>query len=531
MNGVTNSAFIDDDIDFDAPIPDDELDEYYNTPNDNSENINNANTASKQNWHPWEIGPIAPGTSPSSDRLAASLCRVEEMENRLGTSNSASLDANYTDTGYSTSSNVPSTGNPPNGNRFASESEDNRFPSGLLSEVNRNGFKNGPGIADGSANILNGHYASYQRSSTIRTEILNGQTAILENDRSNESGDKPVQGSRVHIGYLLDRLSTQVSNPDPPATNQPMKRNIMQLLSSIRRNNNNFPNDGKCNQEANVRTVPTQTETNYVRDSLALHLSERLNARSDDQSRLDDTEIPAKTKKPNKVSAAIREELAADEINESHDCDELSAHLMTTNVRHMNRDNSVNPLLYPHLIPDVQIAPNGETPVIVQNFTNPQSRTPEVEAIERLDTRYTDNFNATINTGLGRLRNLMDVESTSRNVSTSPTLNSENDAIFRVTPSGVSENIDGNIDVTVIHKPCNDELMASNSLDSTTTISLDNDMQTGTEIDDNSSLNSSETSVSAVSRQAPDGGNPVEESSNLQIVKSSDDSQDSSSEN
>lgn len=97
-----------------------------------------------------------------------------------------------------------------------------------------------------------------------------------------------------------------------------------------------------------------------------------------------------------------------------------------------------------------------------------------------------------------------------------------------MTPSGVSENIDGNIDVTVIHKPCNDELMASNSLDSTTTISIDNDMHAGTEIDDNSSLNSTDTSVSGVSRQAPEGGNPVEEAG-AAIVKRTDDSMDSSS--
>lgn len=203
--------------------------------------------------------------------------------------------------------------------------------------------------------------------------------------------------------------------------------------------------------------------------------------------------------------------------------DELSAHLITSNVRHMNLESILNPLLYTHLIPEVQTTENGG------RSSNLPSNSPEIEAIERLDTRYTESFNATINNGLNRLRNLIDAESSlteDRNISTT----SDNEEIFRINPSGVSENIDGNIDVTVIHKPCNDDLMASNSIDSTTTISLEHDLHTGTEIDDNSSFNSSETSVSAVSRQTPDGGNPVEDDGAPLIRKTSDTSRDSSSQ-
>lgn len=220
----------------------------------------------------------------------------------------------------------------------------------------------------------------------------------------------------MHISHLLDKLTTQLTAVPPPTTNQPMKRNIMDLITSLRRNNNNFPNDVKCNREVNVRTVPTQTEANHVSDSRISHLSNnssesRQDALTDDLDREID-EIPAKSKRREKVSTAIREELAADESN--NDCDELSAHLMTTNVRHMNLESILNPLIYQHLIPEVQSSMNNGADGNCRNSVA-FGDTPEVEAVERLDTRYAENFNATINNGLSRLRNLVDAENSSRN--------------------------------------------------------------------------------------------------------------------
>lgn len=541
---MTNTAFDDDfDNDFDSPIADDE-----DANNGNTEDSRNV-LRDLENWEqPREQSFIEQRGPMTNGNRAHEPEGFERLHGTTSTSNSVSIDANFTDTGYSTSSNVPSCRNVPNGNRH------------FHNDYNRsiNGFDRATTYG-GLENLSNGHcHINRAPNALNRTDVLNvrnyqgvddpepvdfrGSSEMSRNVGSSDaSEDHPTRGTRMHISYLLDQLKTQLTAVPPPSptptSNQPMKRNIMDLITSLRRDNNNFSSDTKCNREVNVRTVPTQTETNYARETPLTQITnnsaelrenfianERKDSSDDRQ-----TSAEAQTTK-RKVSTAIREELAADEADEANEtlqCDELSTHLMTTNVRHMDLQSILNPLLYQHVIPDIRSAPNDETSVNSQNTLNNPS-TPEIQDIEHLDTRYTANFNTAINNGLSRLRNLVETENTS-GFSGSVTATSENDAIFRITPSGLSENIDGNIDVTVIHKPCNDDLMASNSLDSTTTISLENDFQNATENDDNSSLSSSETSVSGVSRQAPDGGNPVEESGPSIINKAHVDSQDSSS--
>ncbi|KAK0095380.1 hypothetical protein PV326_008506 [Microctonus aethiopoides] len=444
-----------------------------------------------------------------------------------------------TDTGYSTSSNTRSEQFLMNGVHYENNSTDNKKNNTKPSEAIGNGVNND--FRFELNRDVNGHSNPYD-SRNSRTNICNYQSEELKTRQKQHSNlvltttdnpytneNAPTQGTRVHINHLLDKLSTQLTTAPPPITNLPMKRNIMDLLSSLRRNNNNFSNDIKCNREANVRTVPTQTDVNYVNDSLSQNNSiEQINdpPLHNGQLNNDDSEVPAKSQKRDKISTVIREELINDDHNDTIDYDYLSTRLMTSNIRHMGSDSSFNPFLSPHIFPEISISDHESQNNGQQNSTSP-SVSPEGEVIEQLDNRYIETFNATINKGLNRLRDIPDMESTSSRIPSAL----DNAQTFRVTPTGVSENVDGNIDVTVIHKPYNDDLMASNSIESTTTISIDNDMQITSEIDDNSSLNSSNSSVSAVSRQAPDGGNPAEDPGKLFTIKNKNHSSNSPSSN
>lgn len=448
-----------------------------------------------------------------------------------------------TDTGYSMSSNTRSEQFLMNGVHYKNNSTDNKKANTKPSEAIGNGVNND--FRFELNRDVNGHSNPYD-SRNSRTNICNYQSEELKTRQKQYSNlvltttdnlytneNAPTQGTRVHINHLLDKLSTQLTTAPPPITNLPMKRNIMDLLSSLRRNNNNFSNDIKCNREANVRTVPTQTDVNYVNDSLSQNNSiEQINdpPLPNGQLNNDESEVPAKSQKRDKISTVIREELINDDHNDTIDYDYLSTRLMTSNIRHMGSDSSFNPFLSPHIFPEISISDHELQNNEQQNSTSP-SVSPEGEVIEQLDNRYIETFNATINKGLSRLRDIPDMESTSSRIPQQISSALDNAETFRVTPTGVSENVDGNIDVTVIHKPYNDDLMASNSIESTTTISIDNDMQITSEIDDNSSLNSSNSSVSAVSRQAPDGGNPAEDPGKLFTIKNKNHSSNSPSSN
>ncbi|XP_063987413.1 C2 domain-containing protein 3 [Diachasmimorpha longicaudata] len=419
----------------------------------------------------------------------------------------------------------------------------NRITNGngeVIGQIEVNKFQN---ISDNvtsspEANLTDTGYSS---GSNVHQTITNGHMAdqwVLDDPENLdpvvnglEDQGYPARGTRMHISHLLDKLSMQLTTAPAPIANLPMKRNIMDLISSLRRNNNNFSNDIKCNRQANVRTVPTQTDTNFHSNSQPNNLEVKTETKrnnstsSGDEDRLKEDEIPAKTQKREKVSTIVREELINDEQNDSSEYDELSTHLITSNIRHMNSNGMVNPLLYRHALPDMDLPEMSEVQATGQ--TSSPSLTPDDDTLERLESRYSESFSATINKSLGRLRNFLDGESTSLGTRLSPVESTE---LFRVTPSGIPENTDGNIDVTVIHKPCNDELMASNSMGSVTTVSENNTLRSGSEIDDCSSVNT-ETSVSAASRQAPDGGNTVEDPGRPVLMKGKERPEDSSSGN
>ncbi|XP_015117884.1 C2 domain-containing protein 3 [Diachasma alloeum] len=479
---VTSTAF-EDDFDNDFDFIEGEADPEGDDNNGNSWNIEASSRLAPADNSSTENGLVNNRITNGNGEVMG---EIESNKYPQGTSdnNTNTLEANLTDTGYSSGSNVQQT-------------------------------------------VTNGHRTE-QRVFEIPQNInplINGQ---------HEDQGYPARGTRMHISHLLDKLSMQLTTAPAPIGNLPMKRNIMDLISSLRRNNNNFSNDIKCNRQANVRTVPTQTDTNFISNTQSNNSEVKTETKrnnstfSNEEDPFKEDEIPAKTQKREKVSTIVREELINDDQNDSSEYDELSTHLMTSNIRHMNSNDMVNPLLYRHALPDISDLPDlPEVHATGQESSSP-SLTPDDDTLERLDSRYSESFSATINKSLGRLRNFLDGESTSQVPRLSPT--TESTELFRVTPSGVPENTDGNIDVTVIHKPCNDELMASNSMESTTTVSGDNTMRTGTEIDDNSSLNS-ESSVSAVSRQAPDGGNTVEDPGRPALMKGRENSQDSSAGN
>ncbi|XP_011306464.1 uncharacterized protein [Fopius arisanus] len=467
---VTSTAFEDDfdnDFDFEGEIDHE----------DDDSNGNNLNVESTPRMpHLVSHEGLENGLGAVNNGITNGNCETfgEIQSNKYpqgGSDNTNSLEVNLTDTGYSSTSNLHQT-------------------------------------------VTNGH----------RNEVLDISQNPVANGQ-HEDQTFPARGTRMHISHLLDKLSMQLTTAPAPITNLPMKRNIMDLISSLRRNNNNFSSDIKCNRQANVRTVPTQTDVNFTsNDSEVKTETKRNNSSvSNEEDSFREDEIPAKTQRREKVSTIVREELMNDDQNDSSEYDELSTHLMTSNIRHLDADDMLNPLLYRHALPDISDLPELSEVQETGQSSSP-SVTPEDDTLERLDSRYSESFSATINKSLGRLSNFLDGESTCRVPRLSP--NTESTELFRVTPSGVLESTDGNIDVTVIHKPCNDELMASNSMESTTSDSGDNALQTGTEIDDNSSLNS-ETSVSAVSRQAPDGGNTVEDPGRPVLIKGTQSSEDS----
>ncbi|XP_057341640.1 uncharacterized protein LOC130678456 [Microplitis mediator] len=548
LHEVTSKAFEDLAQQFD---PTDQDFEFEDNENDKENDLENVTV-------PWLSQSAAASNSTDRERD-----RSERIVNGNGI-DAARQSGNATDTGYSSGSNVRSVGSLTNGHYTPSKER--------LTQTNTNGSSVSVNGKDTRVNA--GHLNAYRvensnicmrnnkkvcSNSEVFNLDLNNTSAPVTNNQY-EDGNQPARGTRMHISHLLDKLSPQIPIVPPPIASLPMKRSIMDLLTSLRHNNNNnnnLSNNVKCNREVNMRTVPTQTD-NYTGNTRLFNLDttnwlfrERDNGR-------DDAEIPAKTQKREKISTVIRDELIADDQNnDTQEYDFLSAQLMTTNVRHRGTENTLNPLLYSHLLPDIPMSDEQSVEGNNEDRNNlASSHLAEADKdVERLDNRYVESFNATINKSLKRLRD-HDVISSHKSTSTSEIDNMstvavavgagdgadeggygviETSEVSRVTPSGVSENVDGNIDVTVIHKPCNEDLMACNNVESaiTTTTAMvmtptittstststnttpqlfyDNDMQTASEIDCNSSLNSSETSVSVISRQAPDGGNPIED--------------------
>lgn len=288
-------------------------------------------------------------------------------------------------------------------------------------------------------------------------------------------------GERTHINHLLDKLSLDLPPGPPPAVNVPMKKDILELFASLREHRTNWQEQDKITDARDVNTCSVVTQTDKEMSEEYGYPRTTNLARTSGCSIDENVAGGSEQAEPcNKMSTVIREELAADESNDSTNCDELTTYLITSNIRHMNMDGIFNPLLYQYLVPDVQVA---------------SAASPENKAVEQLDNRYDavtrsfDRMERLVANGEDRADGGQVRESTE---------------LLRLTPSGISANVDSNIDVTVVHKSSDNDLMSGNSMEST-----------GTSLGQAEKLHcstlTSEISVPRVSRQAPEGGNPVEE--------------------
>lgn len=438
---MTSNAFEDDfDNDFEIPENDEDYDD------------NNGNTGNNEAWL----------------KMPDSINNVPKQESnkpaQQTTSENNCSETNLTaDTGYSTSStNIQfSMTNGYHQHRTTKEDHVNEFINNSKFTFNQN---------------INGNSHNEQRFESAVNE--DNKTTLVSPARND---DYPTRGTRMHISHLLEQLSTQLTLPQslPAMTNPPMKRNIMDLISSLRKHNNNYSNDLKCNREANVRTVPTQTESNYVNNS-SLLLNNQVSSEAEVNQ---DDEIPAKTQK--------RGETITDDNNS-----------IGLNVCHMDVDRILHP----------SIPGTLEINQVLDDSRHSLTTTPDND--NTINTQYSDDTDS---------KDIINKQSFTASSTMSKELKINKCESSRVTPSGLSENIDRNINLTVIEKSGNDDVMANNSMESTISIiSLDNAIQTDTDIDENIEINlSATTSVSNVSRQAPDGGNPIEDPSKINSGKQS----------
>ncbi|XP_054000911.1 C2 domain-containing protein 3-like [Hylaeus anthracinus] len=349
---------------------------------------------------------------------------------------------------------------------------------------------------------------SKQSLSNDNCQIQHRSEHLMQNIKTldNNFADYPERGTKTHINYLLDKLSLQFPPQSRSTTTIPIRKNTTGLSKNLPQDNSS-QGSNKCSQELRVCTVPTQTDDLDQQNIPAFkgQLINRFTNGDDACINRNSPEVSAQSQVTNKMSTVIREELVAEENNDTSKCDELTTYLVASNIRHMDLNNIFSPLLYQHLVPDL-------------HYSN---TSPEEEAIEQLDNRYTKAFSTSIDTRLNKVQNLMEIDGSFP----------ENAEQFRMTPSGVSGNIDDKIDLTVLHKSSYNDLLSSNSTESTATISPEKTSikSIDTDTTENNYPTSSQTSVLVLSRQAPDGGNPIEDATKPLTGQQKDEAQDSSS--
>nr|XP_033187882.1 uncharacterized protein LOC117155721 isoform X2 [Bombus vancouverensis nearcticus] len=348
-----------------------------------------------------------------------------------------------------------------------------------------------------SSKILNSY--SKRNLSNDNSEIQQSGH-LVHNSRplDNTFTDYPERGAKAHINYLLDKLSLQFPTQTCLTKTIPMEKNITNVLTHLP-SSNNLQGSNKYNQEHKTSILCNQMDDIH---ELTIQNSENPINNCTTKSEVDtydknSSEISMHSQTANKVSKVIREELIAEENSNTSKCDELTTYLVTSNIRHMDLNNICNPLLYQHLVPDLHYS---HTPL-------------EEETIKQLDNRYSKVFNKSISNRLNRIHSSVETN-----------LSLANAERFKTIPSGVSENIDNSINLTVLHNTNYNDLLASNSTESTTTISINNSIikSIDSEVVENGDSVSSETSLLVLSRQAPDGGNPIEDNKNPLITQQED---------
>lgn len=319
---------------------------------------------------------------------------------------------------------------------------------------------------------------------------------LISNYSSDSSAEYPARGTKMHINHLLDKLSLDFPiKPQTADTNIPIKRNIVDLFAKLREHRNHHLQT-KNKSGVDTCSVPTQTDnTNEQRiydttspitpSTNAVYFSESV-SRPNEESQ-----------SHNKISTVIREELIAEENDDTVKWDDLTTYLITTNIRYRNVDDMVNPLLYKHLLPDLQAT---------------SAVSPEGETVEQLDSQYMKSFSTAMKEDKidrSAETNLSQVDAQEKN-HTDVSESKESAELIRSMPSSASGNVIGNIDVTVVHKFCDNDLTLGNSTESTVGTSLEKLSIQQVDVE-TENCRFTELPVLEISRQAPDGGNPVEE--------------------
>lgn len=329
---------------------------------------------------------------------------------------------------------------------------------------------------------------------------------LTYNYLSDSSTEYPARGTKTHISHLLDKLSLDLPPKPLAGVEMPMKRDIISLFTKLREHRNNLQDKKENNCSVITCSVPTQTDNISAQHAYT-------DAPSRTSLNMSDIYADESVSKPieesqshSKISTVIREELVAEE-NDDAEWDELTTYLISTNIRYRNLDGMVNPLLYQHLVvPDLQVT---------------STVSPEEEAMEQLDNRYAKSFSMTMNRDTNSTENAMfsvDTQMKSRTLSESE----ENAEFLCEMPSGVPGNV-SNIDVTVMHKSSNNDLTLGNSAESIIIASFDKSSIQQVDVEtEKYCFAISKSSVPEVSRQAPDGGNPVEEVKTV-VMKRQDD--------
>lgn len=324
----------------------------------------------------------------------------------------------------------------------------------------------------------------------------------MHNYLSDSNIDYPMRGTKTHINHLLDKLSLDLPPRSVSEAVVPMRKNILELFASLRENNSR--DKDKNDRDINIYTMLTQTDNEQRAHS---HTTNFITSKTTVEESILVPESPS-----NRISTVIRDELLTEENNDSTTCDELTTYLITSNIRHMDLNSIFNPLLYQHLVPDLQVT---------------ATVSPERETVEQLDNRYAKSFDVAVcNSNIDYSKKYTPFQNDTQLKDWPTALEfDKKKELFGLTSSCISENVDNSIDMTIVYKSSENDLTSSNSAESTAITSLDkSSVQAETEIKDCSIL--SELSVPGVLRQAPEGGNPIEESKTSVVTKWQSDTQD-----
>ncbi|XP_078048754.1 uncharacterized protein LOC144476062 isoform X2 [Augochlora pura] len=392
-----------------------------------------------------------------------------------------------------------------NDNQIASCESENRGCSSEPS-VNINETGKYMNMESGSSYVTN----SYAKQNVMNRQVQHGnEEFVMQNIRTSgkNTSDYPERGAKTHINYLLDKLSLQFPLQSHSSLIAPITNNTNLLTSSIQNSNSDMlqnNNTNTCTQEFNACTILKHAGSTNEQ-GIEASVDHTINCSTNETTHLCETCVSSQSQIINKMSTVLREELTSEENSDASKCDGLTTYLIASNFRHMDSNNVFDPLLYQHLVPDLYYS----------------NISPEEDAVEQLDNRYTKDFVAiTASNQLGNVDSLREIGASSAGT-----------GLFRTVQSGLSENIDNNTNLTTLHKVnCND-LLVNSSTESTTTISPEQISVKHIDLDttEHSYSTSSQASDLILSRQAPDGGNPMEDiTKQSTILQQTDDHQDSS---